>query len=167
MKNTIHSLKPFIHQSLRSGSAGLCLLFGLLANHAQAGLDYWDPQGTTGSNPYTGDMSGTWENSLWSTSSGGSATPTAWVEGDAAVFAVASGAGTPAFTVTMNKNHTVAGVFDGPLIPDPVPVTITGSGIMTMPGGLQGFFVNSDSGDPGSVTIDNVIAGSGTLTAQA
>lgn len=145
MKNpTLKFLTPAI--------AALCL--GLLPNNAKAGLDYWDPQGTTGANPYTGDMSGTWENSLWSTSSSGSATPTAWVEGDAAVFGVHTGAGTPAYTVTMDSNHEIAGVFDGPLTPDPCTVTITGTGDWQL-ANAQGFDVTTDgASDPGSVTID-------------
>jgi autotransporter-associated beta strand protein len=166
MKKTLQNSRRYLRELLTLGSFVWCLLFAFGANHTQAALAYWNPQGTNGTDPYTGNMSGTWENSLWSTASGGSATPTAWVEGNAAVFAVASGAGTPAFTVTMNNNHTVAGVFDGPLVPDPVSVTITGSGIMTIPSGLQGFFVTSDSGEPGTITIENVIAGSGTLAAQ-
>ena len=132
--------------------AGLCL--GLMPNAAKAAVDYWDPQGTTGANPYTGSMTGTWENSLWSTSSGGSASPTAWVETDAAVFGVHTGAGTPAFTVTMDENHEIAGVFDGPLTPDPCTVTINGTGEWEL-ANAQGFDITTDgASDPGSVTID-------------
>src|ERR1039458_1308459 len=110
-------------KSLRFISAALALLFCLVANHAGAAITTWDPQGSNTQNFYTGNMSGTWENALWSTltSEGGMATPVNWVEGTAALFAVNSGTGTPAFTVTMNANHTVAGIFDGSLNPKPCP----------------------------------------------
>ena len=159
-------MKNLIRNSLRFGSAGLCLLFSLLPNRAGATLTTWDPQGTTGSNPYLNSMSGTWESALWSTSQTGQATPQNWVENTAALFAVHTGTGTPAFTVTMNANHTVAGVFDGPLTPNPCPVTIQGTGTMILPTGLDAFAVSSDSGNPGSLTINNVLAGPGTLNAQ-
>jgi len=108
-------------------------------------------------------MNGTWENSDWSTSQseGGLTTPKAWVENTAAVFAVNSGSSTPAFTVTMNSTHTVAGFFDGPLNPDPCTVTVNGSGTIVLPASTQqGFEITSDSGDPGSLTIAVPIIGS-------
>ena len=111
---------------------------------------------------YTGDLSGTWETSKWSTSQteAAQASPSAWVEGTAAVFAVNSGTGTPAFTVTMNANHTIAGIFDGPLNPNPCPVTIQGAGTMTLLANyLNAFDVSSDTGNPGTVVVNNVIAG--------
>ena len=162
-------MKNLINKPIGLIPAGLCLACALLANNnATAGLSTWDPQGTTGSTPYTGNMSGTWENASWSTAAGqaAQAVPVNWVENNAAVFAANSGLGTPAFTVTMNANHTVAGIFNGPLNPDPCPVTITGTGIMTVPSGEQGFYVTSNAGDPGSIIINTVMAGSGIITAQ-
>src|ERR1035438_6435571 len=157
-------MKNLTPNSLRLIPAALCLLFCILANHAGAAVFYWDPQGTTGANPYLGSMTGTWENSSWSSSGTGVATPVAWVEGDAACFAVHSGIGTPAFTVTMNGNHTVAGIFDGPLTPNSANVTINGTGIMTMqPANLNGFALNNASdGSLALVTINVVIAGGST-----
>jgi hypothetical protein len=146
---------------------GACLCLSLLARNAGATFTTWDPQGTTGGvitnateGGYTGSMSQTWENNEWSTSQTGQATPGAWVESTAALFAVQANGNTPAFTVTMNANHTVAGIFIGPETPDPCTVTITGTGQMILSGN-QGFEVTSDTGDPGSLTINNVIAGSG------
>ena len=114
-------MKTSLQNSARFIAAGLGLLLFLLANHAGATTTTWDPQGTTTTPAYcnatcwyTGNLTGTWETSKWSTSQTGQATPQAWVEGTAAVFAVHSGTGTPAFTVTMNANHTVAGMFNGP-----------------------------------------------------
>jgi fibronectin-binding autotransporter adhesin len=147
----------------------LCGILAMPAQTARATFTTWDPQGTTGgtitsptSGGYTGNMSQTWENAEWSTltTQAGMATPTNWVENTAALFAVQANGNTPAFTVTMNANHTVAGIFDGPENPDPCTVTITGAGQMILSGN-QGFDVTSDTGDPGSLTISNVIAGSG------
>src|SRR5437016_3609103 len=103
---------------LRLISTGLCLAIGLIAAESRGAVSYWDPQGTSGANPYTGSLTGTWETSSWTTTSTGQAVPVAWVEGNAACFAVHSGNGTPAFTVTANSNHTLAGIFDGPLTPN-------------------------------------------------
>jgi len=74
-----------------SGILVIALLFSLLANHAGAVVTTWDPEGTVTMSPYyTGDLSGTWETSKWSTSQteAAQASPSAWVEGTAAVFAV-------------------------------------------------------------------------------
>jgi len=90
----------------------------------------WDPQGTSGANPYTGSMSGTWENAEWSSSPSGQASPAGWAEGNNALFAVNTGTGTPAFTVTMNKGHTVAGIYNGSETTGPCMVTIAGKGTM-------------------------------------
>ena len=128
---------------------------------------YWDPQGTSGTTPYTGSMAGTWESNLWSTVTTGTAPPVAWIEGSAACFAVHSGVSTPAYVVTMNSNHTVAGVFDGPLTPNACNVTISGSGIISIPTGLQAFYpFNSADGASGVMTINVPLTGVGTLTAE-
>ena len=50
--------------------------------------------------------------------SAGLAGPTDWVDGKAACFGVHTGTGTPAYTVTMNSSHVVAGFFDGALAPE-------------------------------------------------
>jgi hypothetical protein len=148
--------------------AALSLVFCLLANHAEAAVTTWDPQGTTTTPQsggfYTGNLSQTWENSEWDTANEtGTATRVKWVENTAALFAVHSGTGTPAFTVTMNANHTVAGMYNGPLTPNPCSVTIQGTGTMILgPNNLNEFDITSDTSDPGSVTIKNVIAGDNT-----
>ncbi len=141
-----------------------CLLLSFAANKAGATYTTWDPQGTTGgtvtsptSGGYTGSMSQTWENAKWSTSQTGQATPQNWVENTAALFACQANGNTPAFTVTMNANHTVAGFFDGPQTPDPCTLTVTGTGTIILPG-AQGFDITTDTGDAGSLTINNVIA---------
>ncbi|MGD0259217.1 MAG: hypothetical protein ABSD29_05255 [Verrucomicrobiota bacterium] len=162
MKNLLPNSAKFI-------SAGLGLLFCLLANHAGAAVTTWDPEGTTttpsNGTYYTGNLSQTWENNEWNTATrGGTNTPTKWAENTAVLFAAYSGTGTPAFTVTMNANHTVAGIFDGPLsAANPCEVTITGTGTMILgPNNVNGFDVTSDTGDPGYVTISNVISGGAT-----
>ena len=121
----------------------------------------WDPQGTSGSNPYLGSMTGTWENADWSTSSTGQTSPVGWSEGNNALFAVNTGTGTPAFTVTMNSGHTVAGIYNGSATTGPCTVTLNGNGTITNNNGMV-FDVTS----PGSTTISNVIAGSGGITVE-
>jgi hypothetical protein len=169
MKNHHKIFTHLIPKSPVSCFARVCLLSTLIVAPARAAVDYWDPQGTSGANPYLGNQSATWESALWSTSSGGKAVTTAWVEGDAACFSVHAGAGTPAFTVTMNANHSIAGVFDGPLTPDPSTVTISGTGKWLL-ANAQGFDVTTDgSADPGVVSINVVIADgsyAGTTTGQ-
>src|SRR4030095_3368595 len=106
----------------------------------------------------------------------GQPVPQAWTEGDAAVFAVGAGAtnntggltNTTTFTVTMNGNHTAAGIFDGSLRPKSCKVTINGTGIMTLPAGLDAFNVttNAVDGSLGVVTVNVVLDGPGTLTPQ-
>jgi autotransporter-associated beta strand protein len=139
----------------------------MIATSATSAIYYWDPQATSGANPYTGSMTGTWENSEWSTSSGGQATTTGWVNGKAACFGVHTGAGTPAYTVTMNSSHVVAGFFDGPLAPNSCNVTINGSGVITLASGPQALDVhNASDGSLGVLTINNVIAGNGQLVPE-
>ena len=161
-------MKNLTSNSLRIIPAALGLVFALLANHAGATTYYtWDPQGTTGGSPYTSSLSGTWEDNNWSTNVTGIASPGAWVEGTNAYFAVASGTGTPAFTVTMNNNHTVAGILDedGPGVLQPCTMTISGSGTLIL-GATAGFFVETDNSSVGSLTINNVISGTGAINAH-
>jgi autotransporter-associated beta strand protein len=143
-----------------------CLCLYLFANNTQAAVTYWDPQGTTGANPNLTDLSGIWETASWSTSGTGQATPVAWIESTAACFAVHSGTGTPLFTVTANANHNLAGIFNGPLTPDPCLVVVNGTGVFTLVAGLDAFDVTSNAGDPGSVTVNNLMTGPGILTAE-
>ena len=92
-------------------------------------LYYWDPQGTNGPNPYTNSMSGAWESDSWSANMNGRIVPVGWYEGQAAVVGVNTGPGTPPFTITMNKNHTVAGHIQCPQTQELLcsPVAINGS----------------------------------------
>jgi autotransporter-associated beta strand protein len=140
----------------------------LLATVSGSGaIYYWDPQGTSGSDPYTGSMTGTWENNKWTGSAGGQTSPIAWVEGKAACFGVNTGTNTPAFTVTMNSNHVVAGFFDGGLTPKSCNVTITGSGVISVATGAQAFDSdNSSDGSLGLLAINTVIAGNGQLVPE-
>ena len=149
-------MKKVTPKSIRFIPAALGLAFCLLAQHAQAGISYWDPQGTVttpnscnGTCWYTGNLAQTWENSEWSTASGGVASPVAWTEGNLPVFAVHSGTGTPAFTVTMNANHTCGGIYNGISASDSAcpSVTIQGSGTITLGSGLQGFYGYSGNGN--------------------
>src|SRR5262245_16494679 len=134
---------------LQTGFKLLSSLFciALWANVAHATVSYWDPEGFLGNyNTYSGNtLAGTWENNSWARNADGSAGPIAdrgktilqaWTDGDAAVFACGAGAtnnvggatNTTTFTVTMNANHIIAGIFDGTLNPKSCRVTIAGSG---------------------------------------
>jgi autotransporter-associated beta strand protein len=126
---------------------------------------YWDPQGTTGADPYTGSMSGTWENAKWSYGSTGLASPVNWVEGKAACFGVHTGNGTPAYIVTMNSSHVVAGFFDGALAPNSCDITIQGPGIINLASGPQALdsVNNASDGSAGLLRINCTIAGDGKL----
>ena len=124
---------------------------------------YWDPQGTSGANPYTGSMTGTWENNGWAYGSAGQSSLVGWTDGKAACFGVHTGTGTPAYTVTMNSSHVVAGFFDGALTPGGCDVTITGSGIIDLASGAQALDTRNHSGANAYLRINCVIAGSGQL----
>jgi len=149
----------------------LCLSLLLRGNFAHATLSFWDPQGAWGSYAtYTaGSLAGTWENASWSRNFAGTngppadqgqATPQAWTDGDAAVFAVGAGAtnatvaaSTTTFTITMNANHNIAGVLDGPLNPNSCEVTINGTGQWVL-SNAQGFNTSpSSDASLGYVTI--------------
>jgi autotransporter-associated beta strand protein len=125
---------------------------------------YWDPQGSNPQTPYSGN----WENSSWSTLPTGQTAPVPWMDGSQACFAVNSG-GPPAFSVAMADNHIVAGINDGANYLNPplsCNVTITGPGQMTLPSGSQEFAIANDEplyGIVGFVTIENVIAGTGSI----
>jgi autotransporter-associated beta strand protein len=125
---------------------------------------YWDPQGTNGANPYTGSMSQTWENAKWSYGATGLGSPVNWTEGKAACFGVHTGNGTPAYTITMNADHVVAGFFDGPLTPNSCDVTITGSGTIQLASGAQGLDAhNASDGSLGLMRINVPIFGDGVM----
>jgi len=92
-------------------------------------------------------------------------TPVNFVENEALLFACNSGTGTPAFTVTMNANHTVAGFFDGSLNPNPCPATIAGTGtLFLLANNLNACDPTDDNGtgDPGVIAINVVLAGPST-----
>ncbi len=146
-------------KSAQSGWMAGCLLLAFSVSSARATFTYWDPQGRGTSGP----TSGIWENTDWSKTSSGTTTPTNWVENTAAFIAFGSTASTSPFTITMNSNHTVAGIFNGDGSV-PCTVTINGTGTMLMPTSTQqGFYTAS----PGVTTISVPLSGSGvTLVAE-
>jgi autotransporter-associated beta strand protein len=151
------------HDVFNGTAAGLVATMIATAS-TNSTIYYWDPQGTTAGNPYTGSMSGTWENAKWSYSSAGLSSPVNWVDGKAACFGVHTGIGTPAYTITMDSSHVVAGFFDGGLAPNSCDVTIQGAGIINLASGPQGLDpVNASDGSLGIIRINCVIAGDGIL----
>ena len=136
----------------------------LATTSSSSKIYYWDPQGTSGANPYTGSMTGTWENNDWAYGSAGQASLVGWTDGKAACFGVHTGKGTPAYTVTMNSSHVVAGFFDGALAPNSCDITIQGSGIIDLASGAQALdAANSSDGSAAYLRINCVIAGNGQL----
>src|SRR6185295_9935548 len=61
-KLAVNLMKYSARNSFKFLSTGLCILF--LANHSQAAVSYWDPEGFRGVyGTYTGGvLNGTWEN---------------------------------------------------------------------------------------------------------
>ncbi|PWU11447.1 MAG: hypothetical protein C5B50_23310 [Verrucomicrobia bacterium] len=134
------------------------------AGSLRAAVTWWDPEGNWGTyRTYTGaiPLSDSWESSKWSTSDTGASGQVAWIEGNAAGFAVGAGAtnngvgtSTTAFTVTMNANHNIAGAFNGALNPDSCIVTVAGTGQWKLANG-QGFdMLNSSDGSLGQIIIN-------------
>jgi uncharacterized protein (TIGR02597 family) len=153
-----------IDKDVFNGADTVAMSSWIVGGNTNSTIYYWDPQGVTGANPYTGSMTGTWENAKWSYASGGLATPVNWVNGKAACFGVHTGIGTPAFTVTMNSSHTVAGFFDGPLSPNACDVTINGIGTVNLASGAQGLDAkNASDGSQAIMRINVNIAGSGQM----
>ncbi len=151
------------HDVFNGTAAGLTSTMVATAS-TNSTIYYWDPQGTTGGNPYTGSMAGTWENAKWSYGSAGLASPVNWVNGKAVCFGVHTGIGTPAYTVTMNASHTVAGFFNGALTPNSCDVTIQGSGTINLASGPQALdSVNASDGSLAYLRIAVPIIGNGQL----
>jgi autotransporter-associated beta strand protein len=126
----------------------------------------WNPQGATGGNPFTGSLSSTWEGSNWSLNQTGQATPINWMEGKTALFGAHTGNGTPAFTVAMNNNHTVGGIFDGGLTQNACNLTINGTGIMTLSGQAGFYLQNKSDGSLASLTLSNQVTGTGEMVVE-
>ena len=139
-------------------------MIATLGANTNSAIYYWDPQSNNAANPYTGSMTGTWENNKWSYSAAGLPSSIAWAEGKAACFGVHTGNGTPAYTVTMNANHIVAGFFDGALTPNSCDITIQGSGAIQLASGAQALDAhNASDGSIANLRINVAITGDGQL----
>ena len=146
--------------------AGTPLFCVLLASDVKAQIYTWDPQGN---GAYSATMSGNWEDLAWSAGNGTtSATPVGWVSGAAAEFGPNTAIYPTTYSVTMNSNETVGGLFNGLLNNYSCNVTIGGPGQMVLPAGECGFGFYDSSGNPddGVVTINNVVSGAGTITLE-
>ncbi|HEY5479971.1 MAG TPA: hypothetical protein VIL39_00685 [Verrucomicrobiae bacterium] len=126
------TMKELTLKSLRLTSAGLSLSLCLLANHAGAAVQGWDPNGTTsiGGN-------GTWDTTSLNWTPGGTQTQVAsgslvaFTSGNAALFCAgpSGSANQGTFTVTVSGTPTIGGIFNGNLNPGPCNLTITGGGL--------------------------------------
>ena len=168
--------KPFITKKSSAGLPGFWsvksvlpaallatgMLCAMAPSQARATFYYWDPEGVA-TVPYTGNMTGLWENNDWSTSAGGGSLGAFANDGDV-VFGTGTGNGTPAFTVTMNAGHTVEGLFIGSQAPNSCTVTVNGTGVLTLASPNENGFnvINASDGSKGIITFNNVIAGATT-----
>jgi fibronectin-binding autotransporter adhesin len=143
--------------------AGVCLLSAPFAYDAGAQVYTWNPQGNA---PYTSVMSGNWGDSAWSPGDGTTTgTPVGWLAGALAEF----GPNTqiPSFyTITMNADQSVAGLYNGYLKNYSCYMTISGPGALNLPIGQCYFGINDSSGSAGDgiTIINSVISGLGTIT---
>jgi autotransporter-associated beta strand protein len=161
---TIPGISGNVDHDVFNGTSASLVSTMIATASTNSAIFYWDPQATGGADPYTGTMTGTWENNQWSYGPSGLASPVGWVGGKAACFGVHTGAGTPAYTVTMNSSHVVAGFFDGALAPNSCDITIQGSGVINLASGAQALdSVNSSDGSVGLLRINVEIAGDGQL----
>ncbi len=152
-------MNNFALKLLRPFLAFFCLLISLLISNA--GILYWDPNGTSGA------TSGTWDtNSLqWSTTNALSSSLVAWNSTDAACFC--AGATSPgAITITVNVPITFAGFFNGGLTPPGCTLTLTttGGGSLNLVSGLQAADTGGSNLDPTSIAVP--ITGSGGLAVE-
>jgi autotransporter-associated beta strand protein len=143
----------------------MALIAGLSTVEVKAALTYWDP--LAGSGTTTSDYTGTWENTSWAAGTASLASQTAWVDATAAAFTAGASTASPAFTVTMNSMHTVAGVFNGGLTGvGACKVTINGPGPLFMNGTattFQGFSIAAG----GFTTINTPISGAAIVTLES
>ncbi|HEX3799816.1 MAG TPA: hypothetical protein VH413_14055 [Verrucomicrobiae bacterium] len=146
--------------TLLYASAGVCVLFGLQANNAQAGNDFFDVNGTTAGTGVTSGASYSWEDPNWATASGGTTATGAWTPGSFAEFTTAL-----PYTVTLSADESVAGFF-ATVSGETLNLNATGSGTLDLPtsttvvagvGTVQGFLGHSSS----TVNINAPISGSG------
>jgi autotransporter-associated beta strand protein len=139
----------------------LLLAFLSLTQRVDAAFSYWDINGAT---PGAGGPtpSGSWESANWTADSSGSSATTTWTDGDFPNFAAGSDA-TGTYVVTVNGNHTIAGM--QMLTPSTV-VVINGPGILSLADGQQGFFPNGATLGSSGLFINASLGGTGGLINQ-
>ncbi|MGZ4972049.1 MAG: beta strand repeat-containing protein, partial [Limisphaerales bacterium] len=144
-------------------AALLTAVLAIVPNAAHAQRSYWDPGGATVANT----SSATWENALWQTvASGSSPAPsgtglTTFTETGLCGFICTNGTGAVlgTYTVTMNANHTVAGIFNGNLT-DAVSTNlqiVSGNGSkLSVVSGDQGFSTQANGNSTLNVGLTGV-----------
>jgi fibronectin-binding autotransporter adhesin len=151
MKKTNQNPKHYIHESLRFGSAGLCLLLAFLANNAKAQNAYFDVNGTTAGYGTAGGGSYSWDGNNWGTSGGTGAT-TAWTPGTFARFL-----GGGSYTVTVNADESMAGMFLD-ITGTTLTLNAAGVGDLRVSSAVQGFLTD---GSTSTLIINAPIVGTG------
>jgi fibronectin-binding autotransporter adhesin len=168
MKNHKKS-KHSVQKSLAIGSSGLCLLFAVLANNAQAANSQYFTTAVANGGSYS------WDADNWSTISASSPFASPWIAGD---FARINGGAGDTYTVTVNASESMAGLYDDNtgtannlVIADAgsgtgsLNITATGDSPVTQNGftwAAQGFLTAANT-----VTITATIAGSGGVEEEA
>lgn len=139
---------------------------GLSVPQVKAAVFYWDPEGTT--TPSAANKTGTWDTTTaqWSTASTLSSSLVAWNTANAACFAAAAASPGMTYTVTVNQNITMGGIFNGSLGPGGDFVTISGSGSFVIPTGVTAAFSTGGS-DGGTTTLNIPISGGGIVNPQS
>ena len=159
-------MKNLTCKPLRFIPAVLGLVFSLLANHAGAGVSYWDPNGTgsVGGN-------GTWDTATkqWSPNSTqiASASLVAWPAGNAACFCADAGGSTLNGTFIINVNTaniSCAGIFNGTLNPALYNITINGTGSLSLPSAVCAWTAQFNSSvNVATTTVNIPINGTGPI----
>src|ERR1039457_6745 len=153
-------MKDRIQNSARFISASVWLLFSLVTNPAGATVLYWDNNGT--GTP----SSGTWNTTTpqWAATSTLTASTVVWNTADAACFT--AGTTSPGVvTITVNSVINCAGIFNGSLNPPGCTLTISGTGSLNTPSGLNWALDTSGSnGDPTTIAVP--ITGASVVTLE-
>ncbi len=140
-------------------------LVGPLTQCAQATIRYFDVNGTVTGSGVTSNGSYSWECNCWNTNNTtGTATATAWTEGDFPVFSAGTDANGLTYTVTANSNHTMAGIQLNASGGANVNINTAPGAVLSIADGDQGFLVGTPTTD--NLKINATLGGTGRIVWQ-
>jgi hypothetical protein len=142
--------------SLRILTAALGAALGLVAYQAQAQNQYFDVNGATSGYGTANGGSYSWDANNWGVSGGAGAT-TAWTAGTFARFYGANN-----YTVTVNNDESVAGLYQNGGSGHTLTINAAGVGDLNIVSGDQGFLAGSGT----TLIINAPIVGSGGLAPE-